>query len=120
VIGPILGAIPAIIVGLFASPTAGLMIAVLYIVIQQIENNVLVPRIIGGVVELHASVLMLLLVVSASVAGLLGVILSAPIAAVARDLYRYLNGRLRERDDPRYLPAGALPISASSVTDMDG
>ena len=41
-------------------------------------------------------------------------------AAVARDLYRYLNGRLRERDDPRYLPAGALPISAASVTDMDG
>lgn len=120
VIGPILGAIPAIIVGLFLSPTAGLAIAVLYVVIQQIENNVLVPRIIGGVVELHASVLMLLLVVSASVAGLIGVILSAPIAAVARDLYRYLNGRLRERDDPRYIPAGALPISASSVTDMDG
>lgn len=119
VIGPILGAIPAIIVGLFASPVAGLAIAILYVVIQQIENNVLVPRIIGGVVELHASILMLLLVVSASVAGLIGVILSAPIAAVARDLYRYLNGRLRERDDPRYLPAGALPISAASVTDMD-
>jgi len=120
VIGPILGAIPAIIVGLFASPMAGLVIAILYIIIQQIENNLLVPRIIGGVVEIHAAALMMLLVVSASVAGLLGVILSAPIAAVARDLYRYLNGRLREHDDPRYLPAGALPISASSVTDMDG
>jgi predicted PurR-regulated permease PerM len=120
VIGPILGAIPAIIVGLFTSPMIGLIIAALYIIIQQIENNLLVPRIIGGVVEIHAAVLMMLLVVSASVAGLIGVILSAPIAAVARDLYRYLNGRLREHDDPRYLPAGALPISASSVTDMDG
>lgn len=119
VIGPILGAIPAIIVGLFVSPTAGLIIAVLYIVIQQVENNVLVPRIIGGVVEIHASILMLLLVVSASVAGLIGVILSAPLTAVARDMYKYLNARLRHSDDPKYLPAGALPIKASEIEDMD-
>lgn len=119
VIGPILGAIPAVIVGLFTSPVAAIVIAILYIIIQQLENNILVPRIIGGVVEIHATVLMLLLVISASVAGLIGVILSVPITAVARDLYRYLNGRLRERDDPKYLPAGALPISASSIIDMD-
>lgn len=120
VIGPILGAIPAVIVGLFVSPTAGLIIVILYIVIQQLENNILVPRIIGGVVEIHAAVLMILLVVSASVAGLIGVILSVPITAVARDVYKYLNGRLRHSDDPRYLPAGALPIKASDIKDMDG
>jgi predicted PurR-regulated permease PerM len=120
VIGPILGAIPAVIVGLFVSPTAGLIIAVLYIVIQQLENNILVPRIIGGVVEIHAAVLMILLVVSATTAGLLGVILSVPLAAVARDVYKYLNGRLRHSDDPQYLPAGALPIKASDIKDMDG
>ena len=120
VIGPILGAIPAVIVGLFVSPTAGLIIAILYIIIQQLENNILVPRIIGGVVEIHAAVLMILLVVSATTAGLIGVILSVPITAVARDVYKYLNGRLRHSDDPRYLPAGALPIKASDIRDMDG
>ena len=119
VIGPILGAVPAIIVGLTQSPTAGLIIAVLYIVIQQIENNVLVPRIIGSVVEIHAAVLMILLVVSAQLAGLVGVILSAPLTAVARDTYRYVTNRLRDKDDPRYLPAGALQISPDAVADFD-
>ena len=109
VIGPILGAIPAIIVGLFTSPTAGLVIAILYIVIQQLENNLLVPRIIGEVVEIHASILMILLVVAGSVGGLLGVILSAPLAAIARDLFKYATGRLRPEDDPKHLKAGDVP-----------
>ncbi|HEY1016117.1 MAG TPA: hypothetical protein VGE07_25630, partial [Herpetosiphonaceae bacterium] len=63
--------------------------------------------------------LMILLVVSGSVAGLLGVILSAPLAAIARDVYRYVNGRLRTNDDPMFLPAGALPIRASEIDKLD-
>lgn len=120
VVGPILGAIPAVIVGLFTSPMAGLTIAILYVLIQQVENNVLVPRIIGGVVNLHASVLMVLLVVSASFYGLIGVILSAPLAAILRDLYRYVRDRLRDPSDPLRLPAGALPTDPSTITDMGG
>lgn len=119
VIGPVIGAIPAVIVGLTSSVTAGLVIVGLYVIIQQLENNVLVPRIIGGVVELHASVLMLLLVVAASVGGLIAVILVAPVTAVARDLYRYINARLQPRDSVRYLPAGALPVNAAEIDDMD-
>lgn len=109
VIGPIIGAIPAIIVGLTTSLPMGLVIAGLYIVIQQIENNFLVPRIIGAIVEIHEAILMLLLVVAGTVSGLLGVIIFAPMAAVARDSYQYINGRLRQPDDPRYLRAGELP-----------
>ncbi len=109
VIGPIIGAIPAVIVGLTTSLPMGLVIAGLYIVIQQIENNFLVPRIIGAIVEIHEAILMLLLVIAGTVSGLLGVIIFAPMAAVARDSYQYINGRLRQPDDPRYLRAGELP-----------
>ncbi|XSG75116.1 AI-2E family transporter [Herpetosiphon llansteffanensis] len=109
VIGPIIGAIPAIIVGLTTSLPMGLVIAGLYILIQQIENNFLVPRIIGAIVEIHAAILMVLLVVAGTVSGLLGVIIFAPMAAVARDSYQYINGRLRQPDDPRYLRAGESP-----------
>ncbi|MFD3165075.1 AI-2E family transporter [Herpetosiphon sp. NSE202] len=109
VIGPIIGAIPAIIVGLTTSLPMGLVIAGLYILIQQIENNFLVPRIIGAIVEIHAAILMVLLVVAGTVSGLVGVIIFAPMAAVARDSYQYINGRLRQPDDPRYLRAGELP-----------
>ena len=109
VIGPIIGAIPAIIVGLTTSLPMGLVIAGLYILTQQIENNFLVPRIIGAIVEIHAAILMVLLVVAGTVSGLVGVIIFAPMAAVARDSYQYINGRLRQPDDPRYLRAGELP-----------
>jgi predicted PurR-regulated permease PerM len=105
-IGPIIGAVPAVIIGFMDSPTTGLAVLILYIGIQQLENNFLVPRIVGESVGLHPSILMILLVVSAQVFGLIGVILSAPVGAVSRDVFSYLYGRL---DDPPR-PAGELPL----------
>ncbi|NJO05412.1 MAG: AI-2E family transporter [Chloroflexaceae bacterium] len=105
-VGPVLGAIPAVIMGLVSdSPTAALAILVLYIGIQQLEAQILVPRIIGESVGLHPAILMVVLVVAGQVLGLLGVILAAPLAAAGRDIFRYIYGRLN--DPPR--PAGVLP-----------
>jgi predicted PurR-regulated permease PerM len=105
VIGPILGSIPAILLGFSDSPTTGLAVIVLYVAIQQLENNFLVPRIVGESVGLHPAILMVLLVVCATVFGILGAILSAPLGAVSRDVFNYLYGRLSE--PPK--PAGELP-----------
>lgn len=105
IIGPIIGAVPAIILGFIDSPTTGFAVLLLYIGIQQLENNFLVPRIVGESVGLHPAVLMVLLVVCSQVFGLAGAILSAPLGAVSRDVFSYLYGRLSE--PPR--PAGELP-----------
>jgi predicted PurR-regulated permease PerM len=105
VIGPIIGAIPAILLGLADSPTTALAVTILYIAIQQLENHILVPRIIGESVGVHPAILMVVLVVCSQVFGLLGAILSAPLSAMARDLLLYLYGRLS--DPPS--PAGVLP-----------
>ncbi len=105
VIGPIIGAIPAILLGLSDSPTTALAVTILYIAIQQLENHILVPRIIGESVGVHPAILMVVLVVCSQVFGLLGAILSAPLSAMARDLFLYLYGRLS--DPPS--PAGVLP-----------
>ncbi|MCG8350298.1 MAG: AI-2E family transporter [Chloroflexales bacterium] len=105
VIGPIIGAIPAIILGLFDSYTTALAVTLLYVAIQQLENQILVPRIIGESVNIHPAILMVLLVVFSQVFGLLGAILCAPAAAAARDVFIYIYGRLN--DTP--LPAGILP-----------
>ncbi|WP_129628661.1 AI-2E family transporter [Candidatus Oscillochloris fontis] len=105
IIGPILGAIPAIILGFMDSPATGIAVLSLYILIQQLENNFLVPRIVGDSVGLHPAVLMVLLVVCSQVFGLLGAILSAPLGAISRDLFSYLYGRLSEPPSP----AGLLP-----------
>lgn len=105
VIGPIIGSIPAIVLGFIDSPTTGLAVLLLYVAIQQLENNFLVPRIVGDSVGLHPAVLMVLLVVCAQVFGLLGAILSAPMGAVSRDVFVYIYGRL---SDPPH-PPGELP-----------
>ncbi len=100
VVGPIISAVPAVLVGLSADVQTGLWVAGLYILIQQVENQVLVPRIVGNTLRLHATVLMALLVMSSQLGGLLLVILAAPLAAIGRDVFLYLHRRLREPPVP--------------------
>ncbi len=99
VIGPIIGAVPALILALFTEgsvATALLAVAALYILVQQLENQLLVPRIVGESVGIHPAILMVLLIACSTVFGLLGAILAAPVSAVARDIFNYLYARLSE------------------------
>jgi predicted PurR-regulated permease PerM len=94
IIGPIIGAIPGVLLGLFISPGTGLAMLVAYIAVQQVENNLLVPRIIGESVGIHPAILTVVLIAMGQVFGLLGVILAAPLSAIARDLFIYTYRRL--------------------------
>jgi predicted PurR-regulated permease PerM len=105
IIGPIISAIPAVLLGLTAGIEPAIAAVVLYLIIQQVENNVLVPKIQGDAVELHASVVMVALVVGGAIAGLLGAILALPIAAAGRDIFRYLFHR---SSDPPATPEEAI------------
>jgi predicted PurR-regulated permease PerM len=96
IIGPIVAAVPAILVGISISPAAAIAVAVLYLAIQQLENNLLVPKILGDAVELHPAVLIVALVVGGSLFGIGGAILAAPVVAAGRDLYRYIFARLAD------------------------
>jgi predicted PurR-regulated permease PerM len=100
VVGPILSAIPAIIVGATDSAGSAFAVAILYIIIQQVENQVLVPRIVGNTLRLHAAILMALLVIASQLGGLFLVILVAPLTAIARDVFVYLHQRLQEPPVP--------------------
>lgn len=101
IIGPILSMIPTILVGLTAAnPLQGVVaVVILYLIVQQLENNVLVPKVQGDAVELHPSLVIFALIVGGSIAGLVGAIFALPVTAAARDVYRYLFRRLSE-DDP--------------------
>jgi len=96
IIGPIVAAVPAILVGISISPVAAIAAAVLYLAIQQLENNLLVPKILGDAVELHPAVLIVALVVGGALFGIGGAILAAPVVAAGRDLYRYTFARLSD------------------------
>ncbi len=89
VIGPIISAIPAVLLGATAGAPAVIAALVLYFAIQQVENTILVPKIQGDATNLHPAVVIFALVIGGAIAGLLGAILALPIAATMRDLYIY-------------------------------
>jgi len=106
-VGPVIAAVPAVLLALFQGSTTfpGLdplvfaaIVAAMYIVIQQIENNVLVPRIMGGSLKLHPALVMIALVVGGLTGGILGLLLASPILATGRVLSRYVYHRLYDRD----------------------
>jgi len=80
-IGPILGAIPAILIGFATTPLIGILVVALYIVIQQLEASVLVPKVMQKAVGLSPVIIILAILIGAKLAGLIGVILSIPVAA---------------------------------------
>jgi predicted PurR-regulated permease PerM len=96
-IGPILGLIPAVIVATLQSPLLGLWTLLLFIVIQQVENVVLVPRVSGHAVQLHPTLIMVVLVIGNEVAGLWGMILAVPLTAIIRDVFKYLYLRFQDQ-----------------------
>ncbi|HEU4323234.1 MAG TPA: AI-2E family transporter [Roseiflexaceae bacterium] len=95
VIGPIIGAVPAVVLALFSDqPINAVWVGLVYVIVQQLENNLLVPRIIGESVGVHPAILTVLLLAMGQIFGLAGVILAAPLAAIARDLFLYIYRRL--------------------------
>lgn len=81
-VGPVLAAIPAVAVGFFQSPALGLWVILLYIGIQQLENNVLTPLILGRTLGVNPVVVIISLLVGFNLAGILGMILAVPVATV--------------------------------------
>jgi len=94
VIGPIIAAVPAILLAATAGLEAVVAAFFLYLAVQQLENYLLVPKIQGDAVKLHPAVILFALIIGGSLAGLLGAILALPITAAGRDVVRYLFRRL--------------------------
>jgi predicted PurR-regulated permease PerM len=109
IIGPIISAIPAVLLAATDSPAAILAALALYFLVQQVENTLLVPNIQGNAVQLHPAVVVFAIIVGGSLAGLLGAILALPLTAAARDVVKYLFRRLTP-DEPAALATSLTPI----------
>lgn len=86
-VGPVLAAIPAVALAFFQSPTLGLWVLALYIVIQQVENQILTPLVLGKTLGINPVVVIISLLVGFNLAGILGMILAVPVATVAVELF---------------------------------
>ncbi len=96
-IGPVLASVPAIIAGFLIRPIIGVGVAILYIVVQQLENNLIVPLVMKQSVGLKPIVTLLCLMIGITLGGIGGAILAVPIFITAeviiRHFYKYNKSR---------------------------
>ena len=83
-VGPFIGAAPAVLLGLVISPTKGVVVALVYLLIQQFEGHTLVPLVMNRVVKLRPLTILVSLAIGTLLFGLEGALLAVPFAAVAQ------------------------------------
>lgn len=89
-VGPLLSAIPAIAVAFTVSPGLALAVAIFFLVQQQLENAVLVPKLMGQTVGLSAVTVILSLLIGGQLLGFVGALLAVPTAAIIQVLFEEL------------------------------
>lgn len=136
VIGPVIGAGAAMLVAFFqpmnymglAPWQFSLVVLLVMFLIQQLENNILVPRIVGDALELHPLIVMVAVFMGANLAGIMGAILAAPLFASAKLLGVYTWRKLfdlepfaePERDRPQALVSSVTRRSRELVDRVTG
>ncbi len=78
-IGPFISAIPAVLVGLLISPLMALAVAALYFLVQQIENNFIVPQLMAKECGINPLITIIALIAGFKLGGVVGAILAVPI-----------------------------------------
>lgn len=84
--GPVLAAVPAVLVGFSTSTTLGLMVIGFYIIIQQFENHLIYPLVVRKIVGVPPLLVIISLIVGAKLAGFVGLLLAVPVATVLMEL----------------------------------
>jgi predicted PurR-regulated permease PerM len=95
-VGPLLAAIPAVLVALTVSPGLALGVALFFWATQLLENNVLVPKVMGQTVGLNAVTVIASLLIGSQLLGFVGALLAVPTAAIIQVLFEEVY--LAEKD----------------------
>lgn len=92
--GPIFGAIPAIFIALLHSTEKAIWTAILLSIIQQIEGDIISPKIIGDSISIHPILIIILLLLGQKIAGFIGMVLAVPFAVIIKVIYEDINYHL--------------------------
>lgn len=93
-VGPIAGAIPAVLLGLMQSPWVSLYAVLGFVVIHQLEGAVISPKVVGDSVGLHPLVVIFAILAGGDIAGFTGLLLGVPVAAVLKVVLSHLYRRV--------------------------
>lgn len=99
--GPFIGAIPSVILLLFISPWDALEFGIMVLVLQQVDGNIIGPKILGKTTKLASFWVMFAILVGGGLFGFVGMVLGVPTMAVFYVyMKRMINGKLAARDLP--------------------
>jgi predicted PurR-regulated permease PerM len=93
-VGPILGALPPVLVALFTDPIVALWVVLLFIGMQQLEGHVVAPQIFGHTLRINPLLVIFALLIGLQLYGVVGALVALPVAAVLRETAVYLNRHL--------------------------
>jgi predicted PurR-regulated permease PerM len=93
-VGPILGAVPPVLVALFTKPITALWVALLFVGLQQLEGHVVAPQVFGHTLRINPLLVIFALLLGLQVYGILGALIALPILAVLRETAVYLSRHL--------------------------
>jgi putative permease len=103
-LGPLLSAVPPVLVALAADPMQAVWVAVLFLVVQQLENNLIVPLVMARAVDVHPLSVTFMMLAMGALLGIVGALIALPTVVVIKTLYQELY--LKERvADPEALAA---------------
>ncbi|WP_273843747.1 AI-2E family transporter [Rubrobacter calidifluminis] len=94
VLGAFLGAVPAVVLALLDGPIKALVVALLFLLAQQLEGNLLVPKIMGSSVGVHPLWVMFAMLSATALYGVAGALFAVPVVAIVAATARYLRGTL--------------------------
>ncbi|MDU2065133.1 MAG: AI-2E family transporter [Sporomusaceae bacterium] len=91
IIGPILGAIPALALAYLTAPELAAKVLVFYIIVHQIDNHIIVPNIMGHTIALHPVIVIMSVIIGGQMFGIVGMMLAVPVAALLRVFIKHLH-----------------------------
>ena len=94
-IGPILGAVPAVLLAFFTDPISALWVALLFVGLQQMEGHVVAPQIFGHTLRINPLLVIFALLIGLQLYGIVGALVALPILSVLRETAVYLNRHLK-------------------------
>jgi putative heme transporter len=93
-VGPILGALPPVLVALFTDPISALWVTLLFVGLQQLEGHVVAPQIFGHTLRINPLLVIFALLIGLQLYGLVGALVALPILAILRETSVYLSRHL--------------------------
>ena len=109
--GPFIGAVPSVIIILMISPIKALIFVIFIIILQQVDGNLIGPKILGSTVGINGFWVMFSIILGAGLFGFWGMLLGVPVFVV---IYTIINNSVDEK-----LRRSELPVETEDYRDLE-